>query len=124
MVDVLKLHAHIDAELSQAQLEELASLLAGKRRELTERVIDLNEQLVVKDDCSLADVADAASLQENRLRARGVVEQHQLNINEIDAAIRRLEVGSYGISETSGEPIAYDRLMLIPWARTGADDKE
>jgi DnaK suppressor protein len=124
MVDVVKLQAHIDAELSQAQLQELASLLADKRRDLSERVVDLNEQAVIKDDCALADAADAASLQENRLRARGVIEQHQLNINEIDAALRRLEVGSYGISETSGEPIAHDRLMLIPWARTGADDND
>jgi DnaK suppressor protein len=124
MVDVPKIHAHIDAELSQAQLKELASLLADKRRELSERVVDLNEQVVIKDDCALADAADAASLQENRLRSRGIVEQHQQTINEIGAALRRLEVGSYGISETSGEPIAYNRLMLIPWARTGADDKE
>ena len=122
MVDAVKLHAHIDAELSQAQLKKLASLLADKRRELSERVVDLNEQVVVKDDCAIADAADAAGLQENRLRARGIVEQHQQTINEIDAALRRLEVGSYGISETSGEPIAYNRLMLIPWARTGAED--
>jgi len=122
MVDAVKLHAHIDAELSQAQLKKLASLLADKRRELSERVVDLNEQVVVKDDCAIADAADAAGLQENRLRARGIVEQHQQTINEIDAALRRLEVGNYGISETSGEPIAYNRLMLIPWARTGAED--
>ena len=124
MADALKIQAHIDAELSQAQLEELASLLADKRRELSERVVTLKEQIVTKDDCALADAADAASLQENRLRARGIVEQHQQTINEIDAALRRLEVGSYGISETSGEPIAYDRLMLIPWARIGLDDND
>jgi DnaK suppressor protein len=124
MVDVLKLHAHIDAELSPAQLGELASLLVDKRRDLSERVVILKEQIVIKDDCSLADAADAASLQENRLRSRGIVEQHQHTIKEIDAALRRLEVGSYGISETSGEPIAYNRLMLIPWARTATDDNE
>jgi DnaK suppressor protein len=124
MVDALKLQAHIDADLSRAQLEELASLLADKRRELTERTVDLEQQIVIKDDCSLADAADAASLQENRLRARGMVEQHQHMINEIDAALRRLGNGSYGISEKTGEPIAYDRLMLIPWARTAADDGE
>jgi DnaK suppressor protein len=124
MVDALKLQAHIDADLSRAQLEELASLLADKRRELTERTVDLEQQIVIKDDCSLADAADAASLQENRLRARGMVEQHQHIINEIDAALRRLGNGSYGISEKTGEPIAYDRLMLIPWARTAADDRE
>jgi DnaK suppressor protein len=124
MVDALKIQAHIDAELSQVQLKKLASLLADKRHELSDRVVNLQEQIVIKDDCSLADAADAASLQESRLRARGVVEQHQQTINEIDAALRRLEVGSYGISEKSGEPIAYDRLMLIPWARTGADDEK
>jgi DnaK suppressor protein len=124
MDDALKLQAHTDAELSQAQLEELASRLAHKRRELTERVVDLEEQVVIKDDCSLADAADAASLEENRLRARGMIEQHRKLIKEIDAALRRLDIGSYGVSETTGEPIAYDRLMLIPWARTGVDDKE
>lgn len=124
MADALKLKAHIDAELSQAQLEELASRLADKHRELTERVVDLEDQVVIKDDCSLADAADAASLQENRLRARGMIEQHRQLFKEIDAALRRLEIGSYGVSETTGEPIAYDRLMLIPWARTGADDKK
>jgi DnaK suppressor protein len=124
MVDALKLQAHIDADLSRAQLEELASLLADKRRELTERTVDLEQQIVIKDDCSLADAADAASLQESRLRARGMVDQHQHIINEIDAALRRLRNGSYGIGEKTGEPIAYDRLMLIPWARTAADDRE
>jgi DnaK suppressor protein len=124
MVDALKLQAHIDADLSRAQLEELASLLADKRRELTERTVDLEQQIVIKDDCSLADAADAASLQESRLRARGMVDQHQHIINEIDAALRRLGNGSYGISEKTGEPIASDRLMLIPWARTAADDGE
>jgi DnaK suppressor protein len=124
MVEALKFQAHIDAELSQAQLQELAGLLAKKRRELTGRVINLEQQIVSKDDCSLADAADAASLQENRLRARGMLEQHQQIIKEIDAALRRLENGSYGISKTTGEPISYDRLMLIPWARSGVDDRE
>ncbi len=120
----MKPKAHIAAELSQVQLEELARRLADNRHELTERVAKLEEQIVIKDDCSLSDATDAASLQENRLRARGMVEQHQQVINEIDAALRRLENGSYGISETTGEPIAYDRLMLVPWARTGVDDKK
>ena len=122
MAEALKLKAHIDAELSQAQLEKLASHLADNRHELAERVANLEQQIVIKDDCSLADAADAASLQENRLVARGMVEQHRQIINEIDAALSRLRIGIYGVSETTGEPIADERLMLIPWARTGTDD--
>ena len=120
----MKLQAHADAELTQAQLEKLARLLMDKRKDLEDRIVNLEQQIVIKDDCSLADAADAASLQENRLRARGMIEQHQQIIKEIAAALRRLESGRYGVSETSGEPIAYDRLTLIPWARTGMNDKD
>ncbi len=106
------------------QLEDLVGRLADNRHELMERVAKLEEQIVIKNDCSLSDAADAASLQENRLRAHGMVVQHQQVIDEIDAALRRLGKGSYGISETTGEPIAYERLMLVPWARTRAEDQE
>lgn len=95
-----------------------------KRLELTDQVNSLEQQVVIKDDCSLADAADAASLQESRLRAHGMIEQHQKIIKEIDAALRRIESGHYGISDITGESISYDRLKLIPWARTNADDRE
>ena len=36
MADALKLQAHIDADLSLAQLEDLAGCLADKRRDLPE----------------------------------------------------------------------------------------
>ena len=85
-------------------------------------MVNLEKQMTIKDDCSLTDAADAASLQENRLRALGMVEQHQQVIREIDAALRRFKNGTFGISEATGEPIAFDRLALIPWARNGAND--
>lgn len=102
----------------------MAACLTDKRQELTDLVNSLEQQVVLKDDCSLADAADAASLQEGRLRACGLIEQHQQIIREIDAALRRMKSGHYGISEITGEPISYGRLKLIPWARTNADDRE
>jgi RNA polymerase-binding transcription factor DksA len=36
---------------------------------------------------------------------------------EIDEAIRRLENGTYGICEMSGEPIALERLQALPYVR-------
>jgi RNA polymerase-binding transcription factor DksA len=36
---------------------------------------------------------------------------------EIDEAIRRLENGSYGICEMSGEPINIERLQALPYVR-------
>ncbi len=36
---------------------------------------------------------------------------------EIDSAIRRLEEGTYGICEISGEPINIERLQALPYVR-------
>ena len=120
----LRVRAHIDAALDDEQIAELSILLFEKRRELSERGEELEQQMMIKDDCSLADAADAASAQEDRLRAGGVLEQHRHVINEITAALDKLETGRYGVSEKTGEPIAYGRLKLIPWARTGTNEQE
>ena len=114
--------AHPDAELTQAQLEELAGNLADKRDELAAKLEVLKLQITVKEDCSLTDAAEAASLREEIARASGIAEQHNQTVAEIDLALRRLEAGRYGISELSGEPIPYERLVVIPWARTGLED--
>jgi DnaK suppressor protein len=44
-------------------------------------------------------------------------------LEEIDAALQRLYDAPerFGLSETTGRPIPFERLDLIPWARTGAD---
>jgi len=123
-MDEFKFQAHVDADLSRAQVDDLVRTLASKRRELVGRVEHLERQMLTKDDCSHTDAADAAGAQEARLRAQGEVEQHRQIILEIDAAFRRLKNGRYGVSETTGEPIDYDRLVLVPWARVGADEKE
>jgi DnaK suppressor protein len=72
--------------------------------------------------CSFTDAVEAASLREEIARASGIAEQHNQTVAEIDRALRRLEAGRYGVSEISGEPIPYERLVVIPWARTGLGD--
>ena len=120
----MRIRPHPDAELSPSQLEELSQRLMNKRRDLVNTLTALNEQITTKDDCSLSDPAEAASLQERRARAKGIAEQNQDIIIEIDLALQRLANGLYGISESDGEPIPYTRLMLVPWARAGVSEGE
>jgi DnaK suppressor protein len=40
------------------------------------------------------------------------------SIAEIDQALRRIDAGTYGIDEETGEPIDPERLDAIPTART------
>ena len=116
------IQAHTDAELTDSQLDELASQLVNKHHELADMLDKLDLQIAAKDDCSLSDAAEAASLQENRVRSSGIADQHRQTIAEIDLALSRLENGHYGVSDISGKPIAYERLLLIPWARTRSDE--
>ena len=118
----VKILTNADAALTLAQLRELADQMVDKRCELVGMLEALNRQIATKADCSLRDAAEAASLQEEIARAGGIAEQHNRTITEIDHALRKFETGRYGISEKSGEPIDYQRLLLIPWARTAAND--
>ena len=49
--------------------------------------------------------------------------QAQDTIAEIDSALERLEAGTYGICEASGEPIPEERLEAIPHARVRVEYK-
>ena len=104
--------------LTQEQLCLLTTMLLGRRKELVDTLANLNQQIKTRDDCSITDAADAASLQEVRIRATGLAMQNGQMLEEIDHALGRLKRGSYGISESSGEPIPYERLLLVPWARS------
>ena len=71
-----------------------------------------------KHDCDILDAGDSASHNEEHRGAATVARHHKETIGEINAAFNRLRDGRFGISETTGEPIAHERLLAIPWART------
>ncbi len=112
----------METHLSSEQTRELAVLLKSKRGELSALVASLGEVTGTKHDCAILDLADSASLHEMQRRAATLQQQHGDTIREIDAALARIEDGRYGLSEATGEPIPYERLRLIPWARTGVDE--
>jgi DnaK suppressor protein len=64
------------------------------------------------DEVSIADAADTLSRLEGR-------EHHQLD--EILAALNRLESGTYGACETCRSPIPLARLRAMPWTRHCVD---
>ena len=61
--------------------------------------------------------ADAGSDAYDRDFALSLLSQEQDALYEIDQALKRIEVGTYGICEMSGKPIPHARLEAIPFAR-------
>jgi RNA polymerase-binding transcription factor DksA len=68
-------------------------------------------------------LGDTASAMYDRELDEGLEQGAQQTLLEIDAALRRIDGGSYGVCEVCGEPIGEQRLSAIPWARLCIDDQ-
>ena len=76
------------------------------------------------DTSNIPDLADRASAETDRaleLRAR---DRQRKLIAKIDAALRRIEDGTYGYCEVTGEPIALRRLDARPIATLSLEAQE
>ena len=68
------------------------------------------------DNSSSADIVDqASSYTEKNVELRAINRQIKL-ISKIDSALKRIENGTYGFCEETGEPIGLKRLMARPVA--------
>ena len=61
--------------------------------------------------------ADAGSDAYDRDFALSLLSQEQDALYEIDQALKRIDLGTYGVCEMSGKPIMRARLEAIPFAR-------
>ncbi|MDF2375658.1 MAG: TraR/DksA C4-type zinc finger protein [Verrucomicrobiales bacterium] len=68
--------------------------------------------------------ADAGSDSYDRDFALNILSQEQDAVNEIEEALIRLDAGTYGVCEGSGEPIPPARLEAMPFARCTVDYQE
>lgn len=63
------------------------------------------------------------TLNVERERDLALSEQARRAVEEIDHALAKFDLGTYGICEVSGEPIPKERLEAIPWARERVEFK-
>ena len=100
-----------------------AKHLAFFQRKLLDWKIDLkrssNEALFnssLDDNSTSADIVDqASSYTEKNVEMRAINRQIKL-INKIDSALKKIQDGTYGFCEDTGEPIGLKRLMARPVA--------
>lgn len=68
--------------------------------------------------------ADQGSDTFEREKDLSILEQLESELAEIQAALRRIDEGTYGIDEVSGEPIVPERLDAVPTARTNVQSEQ
>ena len=90
-------------------------LISWKKNLLKESSLTLNN-LQKEENSSKPDITDRASEEIERsfeLRAR---DRERKLINKIDAALKKIDEGSYGYCEETGDPIGIKRLEARPVA--------
>jgi DnaK suppressor protein len=92
-----------------------------------EEILRLNRETLqglTEDSAQHADVADRATFETDRaleLRAR---DRQRKLISKIDSALARIEEGTYGYCEETGEPISLKRLDARPIATLSIEAQE
>ena len=91
--------------------ETAKQTLLARRAEITEHLTEVEDQL---DDEPPKDWEDRASERQGDevLEALGNVEADELK--QIDAALARIEAGTYGVCAKCGDDISAERLALLP----------
>ena len=112
-----------EAFMNQRQLDYFRQKLLAWRYDLLKE-INGTLQLLQDDNQNHPDFMDRASSETDRaieLRAR---DRTRKLIVKIDAALRRIEDGTYGYCEETGEPISIKRLDARPIATLSIEAQE
>ncbi|MDP2290916.1 MAG: hypothetical protein Q8M22_06980 [Actinomycetota bacterium] len=103
-------------------LEEKASLL-GQAVRLEDEALSLIEESEMGDVQFDDEGGEGDTMVVERERDLALSAQARQTIADIEAALERLVIGTYGYSVESGRPIPRERLEAIPWATVLVEEK-
>jgi RNA polymerase-binding transcription factor DksA len=110
--------AQVRARL-QSERERVESIMTSLRDEVNESSDGDNSSELAAYDQHPADQGSETFEREKDL---SILEGLEGELAEIEAALQRVDEGTYGIDEVTGEPIDPERLDAVPTARTNVPD--
>jgi DnaK suppressor protein len=116
-----------DQELDQQFVETQRERLLGLRDELVrirEGVADDERDLGEAEGDTQLDSGDLSQDMFTREMDASIGEQVGRRLGEVDRALRKIEEGTYGLSDDSGEPIPRGRLEAIPEAIRTVEEQQ
>lgn len=119
-----KAKAPVPSELPQERLDELRARLQEQRLE----IMNLYNQDVragqESTDEPTEDIVDRANNSYNRELMFSISDTERLMLLQVEDALNRIEVGTYGRCTNCGNAINPLRLDAVPWARFCIDCQE
>ena len=113
-----------EAQISAEDIERFRAMLQQKRWELAQNLAHLGSDPT--DEARLGSgtesnlpthPADRGTDEYERDLSASLLARERAQLIEVDDALRRIEDGTYGLCQATGEPIGKERLRAKPWAR-------
>ena len=116
-----------DQELDQQFVESQRERLVGLRDELVrirEGMADDERDLGEAEGDTQLDSGDLSQDMFTREMDASIEEQVQRRLREVDRALQKIEEGTYGLSDVSGESIPRGRLEAVPEALRTVEEQQ
>jgi DnaK suppressor protein len=108
--------------LSGTDVSRLRDRLLELRQKVLERLAE--DQSAMREAEPQTEPLDAAEQTREQDDSVAFAGRDQALLGEIERALAKIQSGSFGLSEASGEPIGLRRLMAVPWARYTIEEEE
>ncbi len=111
------------SEVRKKLIEECRNLLLNAKQDILNRVQTTKENLntAVEKGGDEGDQTVRALAESEML---GMHDRLRRQLLEVEYALVRIEVGSFGLCEETEEPIEPERLRAIPWTRLSIEGAE
>jgi DnaK suppressor protein len=111
-------HVRTRLEEERVRLQQIRSTLAGGPPDGTpgERILD-------EPNVAVHDEAEQGTAIFERERDESILRHVDMQLDDVDHAVERLALGTYGICEACGRPMDSDRLLARPAARFCVEDQ-
>jgi DnaK suppressor protein len=110
--------------LSKDQLARLKARLEEERAALLRREAELRSETTAAPTPDVGDRQDLAAIEAAQVTQLSVADHDRVRLREIEDALQRMQAGTYGICEDTGEEIPFARLWAEPTARLTVEAQE
>ena len=99
------------------QIDELKIILLERKEKITKNIQGSRDSIDSLKDSECKDEYDYAEVSSDSFKEGIIANQQIKELEEIEAALKRIDKGTYGICEMCDESIAIGRLRAKPFAK-------
>jgi DnaK suppressor protein len=103
--------------MDKKRLEYYKKKLMTRREELMKTIARTEEEGRQADDDPTVDLADKAANSYTKEFLFGMTNTDRVILNQIEAALKRIDSDDYGVCANCQEELQQKRLEAVPWAK-------